>query len=267
MCAVLNHLLSWFAPKHLSFWGPPLWRQTCLSGLLSDLPSSPHTSPRFPAGHTNTAVFPAWDLSYPCPTFGGRISASPCPLLQVLCKPSPEVVDSLIFSRTFSFLSCKGPAPAPPPLGPLSSNTLSQVSEAAHLTWARFLGLSWLASLGHTQQHFQLLSVTLPAGLGCLFCCVLPSRLPTRCSTPFSRLCLSHTVTHSPVHMPLPARLLSCEPRHPVLPAPPSVTFHVPLKLFHTILTLSWGTLPDSLSSSLHHSTVTFSLLPRCHTF
>lgn len=82
-------------------------------------------------------------------------------------------LDSLIFSRNFSFLSCKGPAPTPPHLGPSSSSTLSQLSEAAHLTWARFLGLSWLASLGHTQQHFQLLSVTLPAGLGCLFCCVL----------------------------------------------------------------------------------------------
>ena len=40
-----------------------------------------------------------------------------------------------------------------------------------------------------------LLSVTPPAGLSCLLCCVLPSQCPIRFSTQFSRLCLKHPVT------------------------------------------------------------------------
>ena len=43
----------------------------------------------------------------------------------------------------------------------------------------------------------QLLSMTPPAGLSCLLCCVLPSQSPICCSTQFSRLCLGHTLLNS----------------------------------------------------------------------
>ena len=52
----------------------------------------------------------------------------------------------------------------------------------------------------------------------------------------------------------------------PVVSNAPNVTFPVPFRSFHAPVTHSWETLPDSVPSSLHHSTATFSLLTRCHT-
>ena len=99
--------------------------------------------------------------------------------------------------------------------------------------------------------------MTPPAGLSCLLCCVHPSQSPIRCSNQFSRLCLRHIVAHC---------LSTCPAsKAPILPAPPSVTFPVPFRSFHTPLTHSWGTVPDSLPSSLHHSADTFSLALGCH--
>ena len=88
-------------------------------------------------------------------------------------------------------------------------------------------------------------------------------------------LCAPFSVPHpllNPVQSSLPQThcdTLSC-PHAPaskaaILPASPSVTFHVPFRLFHTLLTHPWGTLPDSPPSSLHHSTAAFRLLPQSH--
>ena len=99
--------------------------------------------------------------------------------------------------------------------------------------------------------------MTPPAGLRCLLCCVRPSQSPIRCSTQFSRLWLRHSVTHCPSTCPAS--------KAPILPAPPSVTFPIPFRSFHTPLTHSRGTFPDSLPSSLHHTPDTFSLALGCH--
>ena len=58
-------------------------------------------------------------------------------------------------------------------------------------------GPGFFVSPGFSSTHtatLQLLSMTPPAGLSCLLCCVLPSQSPNRCSTQFSRLCLRHTL-------------------------------------------------------------------------
>ena len=69
-------------------------------------------------------------------------------------------------------------------------------------------------SPGFSRAHtatVPLLSVTPPACLSCLLCCVLPSQCPIRFSTQFSRLCLKHPVTQCLSYMPQPPKLLSSQ--------------------------------------------------------
>ena len=71
-------------------------------------------------------------------------------------------------------------------------------------------------SPGFSRAHtatVPLLSVSPPACLSCLLCCVLPSQCPIRCSTQFSHLCLRHTVTQW--LSTCPSLQSSCPPKCP----------------------------------------------------
>ena len=141
----------------------------------------------------------------------------------------------------------------------LSSTTLSQLSEVAHLT-SHILGPAFralLVSLGRTQQqfHYSLCRLQLASVVSSAVCCLLSA---PSAAQPSSAISASDILLHSGCpHAPAS--------KAPVLPNAPSVTFPVPFRSFHAPLTHSWDTLPDSLPFSLHHSTATLSLLPRCH--
>ena len=127
----------------------------------------------------------------------------------------------------------------------MTSHILSSVSRSLRVCFSR----------AHTGT-LQLLSVTPPAGLvvSSAVCSLLS---PPSAPQPSSAISASHCDTQSCPHAPAS--------KAAILPASPSVTFHVPFRLFHTLLTRLWGTLPDSPPSSLHHSTADFRLLPQSH--
>ena len=141
----------------------------------------------------------------------------------------------------------------------LSSSSHSQLSEVGHLT-SHILGPAFralLVSLGRTQQqfHYSLCRLQLASVVSSAVCCLLSA---PSAAQPSSAISASDILLHSGCpHAPAS--------KAPVLPNAPSVTFPVPFRSFHAPLTHSWDTLPDSLPFSLHHSTATLSLLPRCH--
>ena len=143
---------------------------------------------------------------------------------------------------------------------PLSCTALAQLSEAAHVTSHILSSVSRSLRVCFSRAHTGTLQLLCDPSSW-------PQLSPLLCA-PFS---VPHPLLN-PVQSSLPQThcdTLSC-PHAPaskaaILPASPSVTFHVPFRLFHTLLTRLWGTLPDSPPSSLHHSTAAFRLLLQSH--
>ena len=149
----------------------------------SSSPSCAGLFPPLPLPHSPDlccVLPPAGASSCPWPTLGGRFST---PTLSKLPAVPLGTVCSRILSTSLSCPGCRAPSPAVPHSPAcqtevdLSSTTLSQLSEVAHLT-SHILGpvsRSLLVSPGRTQQHFSysLLPLQLASVVSSAVCCLL----------------------------------------------------------------------------------------------